>query len=434
MKAFSTRTLIILFAAGALTFLLGLLLAAFTKDIFNAETSAGQDTLSLSLVGHHGLERFLDEMEITVVSNRNPHLYDGTSAFPILLLEPVVTNREESGSPLRGDDEIFEEIVDCAKRSQVPLIVALPKRSVNESSSRPGWIESEKLLSLEDGGEVLTWRELGLKLPGVPGSETQSASDKLLRWADATTRPRADELRIPSPLVDLGPVTQVLGEGSHLSPILSCDEGVLIGLIEGSDPEIYVISDPDLFNNRGLDRGDHAAIMYTFIRHCMGGDGVVIDETLHGFRSDESLFRKAFSFPLVLVVIHALLTLAFFVWTEAPRFGRPAAPPPALPPGKTLLIDNTAKLLLSTGDHRSALRSYLKSTVSAVARRFSIAEGTPRKETLRMLKNLTAARGLDFNVEEITESIADRKLSSAEALKLARKLHAWRKELVQGSS
>jgi len=434
VKAFSTRTLIVLFSAGTLTFLLGLLLAAFTKDLFDREISAGLDTFSRSLVGHHGLQRFLDEMGITVVNNRNPHLYGGSSAFPILLLEPEATDREESESRFREDDKILQDIADCADRSGIPLIVALPKRTVRRSTSHPGWIKSEKLLPLDDVGEILASEELGLKLLPGTGSEEQPLSEGLVRWVDTLTHLRADELRLPSPMVDLGPVIQVLGEGSHLSPILSCDEGVLIGRIARSKPEIFVVSDPDLFNNRGLARGDHAAIMHTFVKHYLEVDGVVIDETLHGFRSDESLLRKAFSFPLLLVIIHAVLILAFFIWTEAPRFGRPASPPPVLPPGKTLLIDNTSKLLLSTGDHRSALRSYLKTTVAAVAKRFSIAEGTPHKETLRMLKNLTAARGLDFDVEEITESVADRKLSAAEALKLARKLHAWRKELVQGSS
>jgi len=434
VKAFSSRTLIVVFSAGALTFLLGLLLAAFAEDIFDRKISAGPDTFSRSLMGHHGLDRFLDEMGITVVVNRNPHLYGGSSAFPILLLEPVAGLLEEPGIWPRDDEGILSGIVDCAERSGVPLIVALPKRTARPSASEPGWIKSEKFLPLDEVNDLLTSEELGLNISRSARNGGRSVAEGSLRVVDRTTDLDADELRLTSPTVDLGPAIQVLKEGPYLSPLVSCDEGILIGRFGRSNPDVYVISDPDLFNNRGLARGDHALIMHRFIKKYLGADGVVIDETLHGYRSTDSVFRKTFTFPLVLVTIHAVLVLAFFIWSEAPRFGRPSPPPPVLAPGKTLLIDNTSKLLRSTGDHRSALHGYLKRTVAVVARRYSIAEGTPHKETLRMLKNLTAARGLDFDVEKIADSVSDRKLSSAEALKLARKLHAWRRELIQGSS
>ena len=158
MNPFSPRILIALFSIGVVTFLLGLLLSAYGGDLFG-ERSAGHDSYSRSLVGHHALIEFLHELGLPVVVSRRTGGLDLSEEFPLLLLEPVSSRassvlEKEKSEDLAGRD-LLREILEQAVQANVPVVLSLPKRRywIKERSS--GWIAGEEQLPIEDVEELL---------------------------------------------------------------------------------------------------------------------------------------------------------------------------------------------------------------------------------------------------------------------------------------
>jgi hypothetical protein len=209
---------------------------------------------------------------------------------------------------------------------------------------------------------------------------------------------------------------------------------VLIGrLAQASGPAAVIVADPDVLNNRGLARGDHAALVRGLLDH-LDAAGVVFDETLHGHLSGQSLLARALSFPLGLVSAHAALALLLFGLCASARFGRPRRPPPALPPGKALLIDNTAQLLHASSDHRAALRRYLAGVLQELGRRCGalgpLAGLGSEQALIARLAALGQARGLAEDPAALARAARSPALRAPEALRLARRIHAWRGALL----
>jgi hypothetical protein len=414
MTLFQSRTVTALIVVGLVTFLLGLLLTAFAGDIFG-EISPGHDSYSRSLVGHHALLEFLRQSGKPVLVNRIPGFQESTGSFSLLLLEPLPWKpdptafiEEEAGDPLG-------RIMDGA--GDMDVVVALPKREIKPSYRQRGWIRSESLLPLEEVSAVLHRALQGGLTPGlVRAPAVHGVSAEALGMGEAE-------------VVVTGEV-QLIEPCALFEPLVTCDEGVLIGCFRTLfwGVRFYVISDPDLFNNRGLARGDHAALIHALLEKTEA-EGVVVDETLHGYRPRGSLLARAFSFPLVLLTIHGFLALGLLAWSGARRFGRTLAPPPEVPPGKKLLIDNTAKLLLTRGDHGDAARRYLQVTVADLSRSFHLEEGTSKRDPLPGLKRLTEIRGANVDVNVIEHMARKKTLTARGALHLARRIHHWRLEL-----
>ena len=415
MNLFSKKILIVVISLGLVTFLLGLVLTAFVGDIFG-EVSADHTTYSRSLVGHHALAELLRRTGIAVVVSRRSGRAGDRPDFPVLLLEPVPC-MDARGS---GRERSLEKILSQADEAGASVVLALPKRKVHPSR-HPGWISVESLL--DNPLEGIPPDVIDAESAGEEGPIRRPTSLRGIRGGPPGIEASAVDLEDP----------QVLDPGLVQQPLLWSESGVLIGRLppRNNQGQVYVISDPDLFNNRGLDRGNHAVIIHDFIANTLGAEGVVIDESLHGFTSGSSLAARALSFPMVLIVIHGLLAAGLLAWSASQRFGKALAPPPELPPGKTLLLENTGKLLLSAGDHGAALRRYQQVTMAAAAERFYLPEGTSKRDLMAQMESLSKMRGLPFELDRIDRAARDRSLAPGEALKLARRIHVWYSALVR---
>ena len=444
---FSPRTTALLVGGGVVTFLLGMLLAAFGGIVFG-ERSAGHDTYSYSLVGHRALVELLEDGGIPVIVARAASAgIRPRPGFPLLLVEPLATD----GHPGEVEDledllrrahererererarEALPRLIAEARRDFADVVVVLPKWRVGEARLRPGWIANEQLAPVQDARDLL---ELLRRDAGPKVSQNQKGAtvfrprglDASLEMVDGDGTRR---------LVWLAGSPQLLGPMSGLEPIVYGEAGILVGRVRGDvrDGDLWIVSDPDLLNNRGLGQAENAWIADGFLRHELGAEGVVIDETSHGWARPDSLLSRVFSFPLVLVVAHLALTMALLGWSLAMRFGKALPPPPPLPPGKTVLIDNTAAILQSAGDPGDALRRYLDLVKTRVARRFSLAEGTSTAARSDALARLERARGITPTHGQTLAALERRAatpgLAPREAVRLARSIDAWQRALV----
>jgi AAA lid domain len=204
--------------------------------------------------------------------------------------------------------------------------------------------------------------------------------------------------------VDLAPA-QLLAEAPQLEPIVRCPGGILVGQLGGEGPPGVVVADPDLLNNQGLGRADHAALLYDLLATRLGAEGVVFDETIHGFVRRGGLLAELLSFPLLPAFTHLLLATALVVWAGAGRFGKPL--PGASRPlaGKTVLIANTAALLTRGGHSAASLERYFRQTLQAVASRLHLPPRLPAAETRRRLQQLSDARGLGIDLAAVAAQV-----------------------------
>ena len=221
-----------------------------------------------------------------------------------------------------------------------------------------------------------------------------------------------------------------LAESSDLDPVVASGDQVLVGTWQ-SHRRVLVLTDPDLISNHGLKRGANAALAVAMVEMLREGHRpVIFDETLHGLEARPNLFVELFRFPLLLTVVQAALVLVLLLWAGAGRFGAPRREAPGL-------IDNTANLLLFGGHSRSMLSRYLATTLREAGRALQAPEGLGDEELRGWLAKVARRRGVSVDLESLREEVRalerGKRADRARVLPLARRVHRFRKEILDGS-
>jgi hypothetical protein len=366
-------------------------------DELGSKASAGVDAYSVSAIGHRGLVRLLEKLDVPVVVSRTD---SGARAEHGLLIiaEPVVNDA--------ASRDRLSSLIVAAPR----VLVVLPKwyGSVERGQR---WIADVNLLPEHDVGEVLEALALG-EHAVIHRAVGPSA------LAPGSLRP---VLRDPQ-----------LVAGSELSDIIADHNGDrLLGRIDHLGTQVTVLSDPDVLNNFGLRHAENARFVVKLIDGLREGGPVVIDETMHGYAQTPSLVRTLFEFPLVLASLQVLVCAALVVWAAMVRFGPRRAAPPPIAPGKDFLIRNTAALLHYGGHHGHALRRYLALTVAAVRHALHGPALAPAALTA-WLERVRAVRGGRISLVELERAV-DTADSPAKVVELADQVYRWRTEMTHGT-
>jgi hypothetical protein len=219
-----------------------------------------------------------------------------------------------------------------------------------------------------------------------------------------------------------------------LRPLVACAAGTLLGLVTGRN-DVYVLSDPDVLANHGLDDGDNAAFALGLLDHLRDGRPIVLDETLHGFELVPSIWTQLGTFPLVLLPVQLALLLAVVLWAAAGRFGPLVPPPPAIAPGKAFLVEQIAELLQVGGGSWQVLHRYYRNQLRTAARRLGSVRD--EKHALALVQACARARGRQETLaalhEEVQRAIAGRRSPDAQrCLELAAAIHRECEEIVHG--
>src|SRR3984957_18674805 len=231
-----------------------------------------------------------------------------------------------------------------------------------------------------------------------------------------------------------------LVRGDRLRPIIGAMQGMLVGEISDKDRKIWVLADPDVIANHGLAHEGNAALALALIKALRGGDGsVVFDETVHGFVvRPVSPFLLLFRFPFVVATAQGALAFALLLWATLGRFGAPQTAPPPLAAGREGLLQNMAKLVEFTGHQDVMVKRYVQETVRDAA----IARHAPRELTgaslIACLQRVGLARGVAIDCEAVLIQAAapemTRARNSSALVRLAREIHQWKRESVDGRS
>jgi len=395
---FSRTTLIVVIAVAVVSLGAAVALTIAGNDL-GEKRSAGADGYSVSAIGHQGLVRLLEKLDIPVVVSRSD---SGDKARHGLLIvaEPTVTDD--------ASRERLEKLVASAPNT----LVVLPKWYGSVERGRT-WIEDATLLPVEEVTAVVSALDL----------EKTATIERRAGPVEWVVDPGAVRPSIREPQL-------VATEG--LSGIATDRAGnQLLGRVERDDRTLTVLADPDVLNNFGLRTAENARFMVRLIDELRHDGPVVIDETMHGYAQQPSLLRTLFRFPLVLATLQVLVCAVLAVWAAMVRFGPRREAPPPIAPGKDFLIRNTAALLHYGGHHAHALKRYLQLTVGAVRHALHAPSLAPAAMTA-WLERVRALRGGQISLVELEQAVetAD---TPARVVEVADRVFRWRMEMTHGT-
>ena len=397
--AFSKRTLYLLVSVGLVSLLFGFGLAIFGDGVGSAPT-ADSNTYSRSALGHRAFIQLLKSLDMPMVTSQHDSGAKAQEALA-LLLEPNVheANRQDA-----------RDMVESAEA----VLLVLPKWQGEQDPEDPNKISAVFLVDPEQVLDALV----------------------LLDQQATLSRPTTLRKLHPSYAISARPTLAApqLLRSTNIEPLLANDDGILFGKL--IDRDIWILSDPDVLNNHGLDNGQNALVAMQLIEHARQGRTIVIDETLHGFLRKPDMWRALFEMPFVLVTIQVFLCVLLLVWSGTTRFGKPIRRTAAMAQGTAFLIGNTARLMRLGGHSGLALSRYRRVTVQAVAKRLHAPKGMPLAEIYGWLahieKNRNIAQPLATIAAEIDDLIAQKSPDNAALLEAARNLYRWKEDILNG--
>ncbi len=426
---FSRRAVAWMVGIAVASFAAAILLQAYGGDLA-ARPTAGPNTYSYSALGHRALAELLRREGLGVTSRQARGGAGPGPGRPLVLAEPG-----PSGSP--DWKERLAALAAEARERGAPLVVVLPKWRGRPRRDQPGWVAGAALLPENQIEEILA----ALQVSALQGATVERTGRTAgLRTCEVAEGSPGDSRHFT---LDI-PTLQLLTPSRELRPEVECEggRGLLIarGRLAPGGSDLFVVADPDLWNNQGLGLADHAALAHQLFVDRLGVHGVVFEETIHGFVQSRGLLAEAFRFPLLPGVLQGLLLLGTVLWAGMGRFGAPLPSAASLAPGKEVLIDNTAQLLAHGGQAADSLGRYYQQTLKAVAARFFLPPDLPEGEIAARLREIGKRRGVTLDLAALERRIVgldrtetgDRK-AAPRAAALAKRLYRWRMEMTDGN-
>lgn len=395
---FSRRTLVILLAVGGVAAIASFVMSVFGDGL--GRRTVDPSAFSRSAIGYGSLVEVLRENGFPVVLSTNGtvrKIGDGTT---LVLAEPF---------PIAQSEQLFTTMLNAPR-----VIVILPKWFGEAALQNSRWIGRADLYETR-------W----------PQTVLDRIDDRItVRRATVTQWTSAAGLA-PS----LGTAQLMTAAGSAMQPLVSSPQGVLLGRIDRGGRQIWILSDPDVVNNHGIDNGSNVDLAIDmFAAATPAGGALVFDETIHGFIDGNEVWQAAFRPPFLVPTLILLAAMVALLWNAVGRFGRALPETRPLPAGHKALIDNTAELLVMGGQAHDILRDYFDHATAQVAKALHVREETDDDRT-RHLDQLARSRGLQVRHADLRKRV-DAFLEAENprgGRTLATDIHRWRKEMIYGS-
>ena len=400
---FQLLTLVLVITIGLAAFLVGSYLQIF-DDGSGEPWTTDANSFSHSAIGHRAFIETLRKLGIPVVVSRFRTLDRVGDNDLLLLIEPDA----------KAGDELL------SKLDSVPhVLLVLPKWEGRTDIQKPTWIDRMDLLPEDDIQQVLRNAVTGGEIIRKDGAVTDKTSQF------------GGQLSISDPqylaLNDL-----------PLEPILRIPEGILAVERKGAVNQLWVLSDPDLLSNAGLDDADNGVVAVSLIRRLLPrGGSVIVDETSHGFEQRPNLLRVLLHPPFIAVGIAGIATLLVLAWAGITRFGAPQAETVGLAAGKLTLVRNAAQLLRLGTTASNLTLSYRRLVLADAIAELHGPPGLDELNQAAWLDRAAAHRGLTIRIKPLLDEMsalgeADR-LDAARALHFSLALHRWKQEILHGT-
>lgn len=402
-EVFSPRVAIVLFLVGVFAFSAFITLSSFAPDFMDGDDGRGH-ALSRSALGYAGIVKLsrLAGTHVTV-SRGEPQ-----QSAPLVVLTP--------------ESELT--LADVERLAHTRALIVLPKWFAMPSFQRKGWVGQAMTMDLSQLSDLL--KDV---LPAAKFARERNPLKPDLSFATNAGTPGPAVLLRPGTIASFQTIT-----AKDLEPVIKTKSGdILLGRLKRKDePEIYILSDPDLLNTQGLaDRGSAEAGLAILNALHTRGEPIAFDVTLNGLARTRNLIRLALEPPLLAATLSLAIVAALIAWSAATRSGPARRQGRAIALGKQTLTDNSAALIRLAGrDHTMAARyADMIRTVAAEETRVA-QDGT--ETTAAELDRIAASRGVANGYSEL--AVAANAAQTAEAaVAAARKLHAWTGEMIRAT-
>ncbi len=393
---FSGPVIGFLVAVGLASFIGVFALLGWSPDLAD-KNRAGPHPYSESALGYAGLIKLLEADGRPVSVSRLASTLDYADGLLILTIPEYGYRRSSQ----------FNQ----ATVSQ-PALFVLPKWSGYPDRARPSWQEDTYLIGRD--------RVQGL----IRNFDT-----------DATVWHLRNPARFETPFGTVKPgfehKMQVI-ESDSLEPIISVPGGALLSKVPGSD--VFILSDPDVFNTFGLVRRENARFALGLIDWLSqySGDEVIFDATLHGFERSENLMRAIFDVPFLGATLLAFVTACLIGWAAFVRLSPQEREGRVLAFGKKALADNSAGLIAMARREGPMAPGYLQLSRRALIRRLGLPRTVSDEELARTLRAISKQREIGGDWSERASGLQTAALSREDLRDKARALWRWRKEMTHG--
>lgn len=388
---FRTRTVLILIAAGVI-FALGFLLVSAYGDRVDRQRSNIPSPTSRFATGYYGLTRLIELSGGSVTLSA-----DATDrpARGILILTPHrATTREQMAAALE----------DAASET-APVLIVLPKWISFPQPQRPTREQRTAYLPTERIEEIL-----------APLAAARVAREK----------PGKLDVTTSLPIPDFKPVDAIQTiTGAKIYPLIKSAGGAtVLGEVPGA--HTYILSDPDLLNNRGLaQRANARAAIAMLAALDPDAPGTVIFDTMLPFGAgDRNVTQLMFEPPFAGVSVALAIAALLAGFATLMRFGPVRREPRGIPLGKAALIENIVSLARRAKRTREGGGAYADAIRDWAARRLALPrtlQGEALDAHLDALRTDTPYAEWATRVRTAT--------SEADLLDAAQKLDDWRKEV-----
>ncbi|WP_120495250.1 hypothetical protein [Kiloniella sp. EL199] len=414
-RIFSKRTLLWLVVIGMLSFL-GAFVASIYQDKLVKLNSYGANSYSESAVGHKAFTKLLQKMNFRTRISRE--IRSGFNFSDVkLVIEP------------QSEKALWNTLSGF---SGVGSLIVLPKWDVRQDPQNSRWV---KEMELRQSGQVQGILDyVGDDLELVRNDVTLTAEN--FTW-DSELFSLDQQLSVLAP--------QLIAENPDvLRPLVYNDQGILLAEVIQSDffydiDRTWVLSDPDILSNHGLDNAGNAAFIVSVMNQLTHGKagGVIIDETSHGYASEPSLWQKMFEFPFAVVTLLVGISVLFLAWSSFTRFGSPEQSDQEYRTGKEFLIGNTAELLAFGGHGALMLKQYVDRSLQSVAQNLHAPKNVEPYELLQWLDRVGHARGVALSSSEVIKTAEDlykaNTFNVIAAIRAAQNIHRWKQEMLHGT-
>jgi hypothetical protein len=398
---FSRRLLIGWVGAAVATFAVSLYFMG--RESQPGADAVGSSAFSRSAIGHAGIADTLQRLGVPVVKSRNNSADKLGKDGVLLIAEPRLGAVSEPA---------MRALLDARA-----VLLVLPKWTGRASQTTPGWLGIAQERPL---GEVQWVLDLVASSGQVVREgETPTWTTNLLG--------RTPQLATPAQLI----------RSDAMRPIVAGAAGMLVGELN-RNRAIWVLADPDVIANHGIGQPENTALALAIINRLRGRNGtVVFDETIHGYQAQPANpLALLVQFPFVVATVQVAAALALLMWATMARFGAPQSAPPPLSAGRQGLLQNVAQLITFAGHQQVMVRRYVQETVRETARQLHAPRGLSGGPLSAWLTRIGEARGVSVDCAAIigeVESLTDRRRGDLSPLvRIARDIHRWRREIVDG--
>lgn len=374
-------------------------LGAYAPDLDNGDD--GRDhALSRSAIGYAGLVQLLRGLDRPVMLSRGP--LGGGGGESLLIVTPSAGHDEDALNRLINTPNV--------------TLVVLPKWLATQDPARRGWVRRIGPMTAADSVMALPsdLRE-GLRVDVADQPESVQLLDE-----------EGGAVGVPVRIENLRTLS-----GSGWIPVITDTRGAAL-VVEHEETGLYVLSEPDLLNTRGLDDPAKARTAVALIDALQPARaGVVFDLSLHGFARPRSVMRLLLEPPWLGFTLCLIFTVALVGWQAMIRFVPHVDVRRAVALGKKALADNTAALVrLARREHRMA--TPYAELVRAEAARAVAAPPHLSDEALTALLDRLAKRDDAELTYAALSADAEKAKNAGDLMAVARALNRWKSEMTRG--